>query len=71
MAMMHVIDVVLDFSPISFDPTGTLLSRRFYSVALFITGLSLKLKCLEESATAIAAMHSIIIRAGGEEVILT
>jgi hypothetical protein len=70
MAMMHVIDVVLDFSPISFDPTGTLLSRRFYSVALFITGLSLKLKCLEESATAIAAMHN-IIRAGGEEVILT
>jgi hypothetical protein len=70
MAMMHVIDVVLDFSPISFDPTGTLLSRRFYSVALFITGLSLKLKCLEESATAIATMHN-IIRAGGEEVILT
>jgi hypothetical protein len=70
MAMMHVIDVVLDFSPISFDPTGTLLSRRFYSVALFITGLSLKLKCLEESATAIAAMQS-IIRAGGEEVIPT
>jgi hypothetical protein len=56
--MMHVIDVVLDFSPISFDPTGTLLSRRFYSVALFITGLSLKLKCLKD-------------RAGGEEVILT
>jgi hypothetical protein len=70
MAMMHVIDVVLDFSPISFDPTGTLLSRRFYSVALFITGLSLKLKCLEESATAIAVMHN-VIRAGGEEVILT
>jgi hypothetical protein len=70
MAMMHVIDVVSDFSPISFDPTGTLLSRRFYSVALFITGLSLKLKCLEEPATAIAAMHN-IIRAGGEEVILT
>jgi hypothetical protein len=70
MAMMHVIDVVSDFSPISFDPTGTLLSRRFYSVALFITGLSLKLKCLEELATAIAAMHN-IIKAGGEEVILT
>ena len=70
MAMMHVIDVVLDFSSISFDPTGTLLSRRFYSVALFITSLSLKLKFLEELVTAIAIMHN-IIRTGGVEVIPT
>jgi hypothetical protein len=29
-------------SPISFDPTGTLLSRSSFSVILFIAGLSLR-----------------------------
>jgi hypothetical protein len=47
-------------SPIYFDPTGTLLSRRSIPSFLFIAGLSLKLKCLEELVTAIPAMHNVI-----------
>jgi hypothetical protein len=47
-------------SLIYFSPTVTFPLERIYSVFLFTAGLSLKLKCLEELVTVIAAPHNII-----------
>jgi hypothetical protein len=47
-------------SLIYFGPTVTLPLERIHSVFLFTAGLSLKLKCLEELVTVIAAPHNII-----------
>jgi hypothetical protein len=70
---MHVIDAVVESSPIYFDPTGTLLSRRSIPSFLFMAGLSLrgmrdrrkKKEELRRLVTAIATTHN-IIRAGEE-----
>jgi hypothetical protein len=70
LAVMHVVDAVLDSFADLFRSHRYSPIEKLYSVILFTAGLSLKLKCVEELVTAIAAMHN-IIRAGGEEVILT
>jgi len=98
LAVMHVIDVVLDSFSILFRSHRYSPIEKIYSVALFIAGLSIRdlseRLCLTGASresvriwvhrfsslfkpsrrvrrlVAIAAMHN-IIRAGGEEVILT
>ena len=58
--MMHVIDAVLDpFSDLFRSHRYPPLEKLF-SVFLFIAGLSLKLKCVEELVTAIATMHNVV-----------
>jgi hypothetical protein len=58
--MMHVIDAVLDSFSNLFRSHRYSPLEKIYSVILFIAGLSLKLKCLEELVTAIPAMHNVI-----------
>jgi hypothetical protein len=64
LAVMHFIDVVLDSFSNLFRSHKYSPLEMLYSVFLFTAGLSLKLKCLEESVTAIAAMHYIIMAEG-------
>jgi hypothetical protein len=57
---MHIIDAVLDPFADLFRSHRYSPLERIYSVFLFTAGLSLKLKCLEELVTAIAARHNVI-----------